>query len=404
MMRTRKYFLALAFSLSMTATAKDEFTALEQQQICIATPGLFDHSSAFTVDFAGLRSSDYSFPLPVGKAQLLGGNEIEVVTAKGDAVKSMFAGTVRLSRHTQGQGNVIVVRHDNGLETVYSHNAENLVTVGDRVKAGQTIAIVGNDGKQGKLHFCIMVNGGRMNPEMILSVKNHRLLKNTLLCKKKETGDYVDLSIVDGGNHSGGKGQRKDDTKKAVNRNLMAQASADGMPGEPFADKNSFTLNLPNFDPGEWSYPLPDAKVISNYGRRGGRSHTGVDIKTKPNDEILAAFDGVVTQSGPYYAYGNVIRIKHHNGIETVYSHNSKNLVKVGDKVKAGQVIGLTGQTGRATTPHLHFECRVNGRHFDPARIFDHLNHSLKQEQVTFTKKQGTVVITAEKNYMAKGK
>ena len=78
--------------------------------------------------------------------------------------------------------------------------------------------------------------------------------------------------------------------------------------------------------------------------------------------------------------------------------------MKVGDKVKAGQVIGLTGQTGRATTPHLHFECRINGKIFDPANIFDHLNHSLKMEQVTFTKNGNTITVRGEKNYMAKGK
>ena len=127
-----------------------------------------------------------------------------------------------------------------------------------------------------------------------------------------------------------------------------------------------------------WSYPLPGAKVISPYGRRGGHSHTGVDLKTKPDDQILAAFNGEVVFSAKYGGYGNLIRIRHANGLETYYSHNSQNLVKVGDHVKAGQVIALTGQTGRATTAHLHFETRVKGSPRNPATYFDHTNHTLR--------------------------
>lgn len=173
---------------------------------------------------------------------------------------------------------------------------------------------------------------------------------------------------------------------------------------DPFAGGNKYTLNLADLNPDEWCYPLPGAKVISQYGRRGGRTHSGVDIKTKPNDKILAAFDGVVTMSQSYSGYGKCIRIKHPNGIETLYSHNSKNLVKVGDHVKAGQVIALTGRTGRATTEHLHFECRINGQHFDPAKIFDHTAHAVKLDRLTFTKRGKSVSIKTERNYMAEGK
>lgn len=120
-----------------------------------------------------------------------------------------------------------------------------------------------------------------------------------------------------------------------------------------------------------WHFPLPGAKVISPYGKRGGRTHSGVDLKTKPNDNIYAAFEGEVIFSDVYHGYGNYIRIKHPNGLETCYSHNSKNLVKKGDHVKAGQIIALVGQTGRATTPHLHFEVRINGKTRNPANYFD---------------------------------
>ena len=135
--------------------------------------------------------------------------------------------------------------------------------------------------------------------------------------------------------------------------------------------KDATNTHHPTSNTQHWCYPLPGAKVISPYGSRGGRTHSGTDLKTKPNDNILAAFDGEVVFSGSYYGYGNLVRIKHVNGLETYYSHNSVNLVKEGQHVKAGQVIALVGQTGRATTPHLHFEIRVNGKTRNPADYFD---------------------------------
>lgn len=379
--RNLKIWLLAATALAAQQALADDFTQAEQQQISIATPGLFSHSNAFTVDFSILGKSEYSFPLPVGKAKVVGGGEMEITTRKGDAVKAMFEGQVRLSRHTASHGNVIVVRHDNGLETVYCHNAQNLVKVGQNVKAGQTIAIVG--GKEGKV-FCtvaIMVNGGRINPETILDVNSHNLRRSTLLCTNK--GNHVEVTSV------GTKGGKKQNDIKDIDK-------------DPFEKSNEYRMNLAHFNPGEWSYPLPGSKVISPYG--GKRNHSGVDIKTVPNDKILAAFDGKVTMSGPYYGYGNCIVIKHANGLETLYSHQSKNLVKVGDNVKAGQVIGLTGRTGRATTEHLHFETKFMGKRFDPALIFDHLNKSLKQDMVVFTKNGKSVNIKSHKNYYAQGK
>ena len=93
----------------------------------------------------------------------------------------------------------------------------------------------------------------------------------------------------------------------------------------------------------------------------------------------------------PFAAYGNCVQIRHLNGLTTLYSHNSKNLVKAGDMVKAGQVIALTGQTGRATTPHLHFETRINGQAVNPNTYFDHATHSLRLN--AFSKKKDGYVI-----------
>lgn len=382
----------LMLSLSSFMPAKNEFTAAEQQQVSIATPGLFAQSQAFNVDFEIFRDKEYSFPLPVGKASLINGNSVmRISTAKGDAVKAMFDGYVRLSRKTESMGNVIVIRHDNGLETVYANNAENLVKVGQSIDAGQTIAIVGTREGETYCDFSIMVNGARINPETIIELKSHKLRRQTVQFRKE--GNRIGIKVIGGKDSSVSKNDKNDRNNKETNKKSGSSRSDHAMtldPDEvydPFTITNTFLLDLEKIEEKAWAYPLPDARVISPYG--GARRHSGVDLKTKPNDEIYAAFDGVVVASGPYYGYGNCIRIKHAYGLETLYSHQSKNMVKKGDKVKAGQVIGLTGRTGRATTEHLHFEVSFGGKRLDPAIIFDHSNHKLKAATLHLTKGKG---------------
>lgn len=379
----------LMLSLSSFMPAKNEFTAAEQQQVSIATPGLFAQSQAFNVDFEIFRAKEYSFPLPVGKASLINGNSVmRISTSKGDAVKAMFDGYVRLSRKTESMGNVIVIRHDNGLETVYANNAENLVKVGQSIDAGQTIAIVGSREGETYCDFSIMVNGARINPETIIELKSHKLRRQTVQFRKE--GNRIGIKVIGGKDSSVSKNDRnnKETNKKSgSSRGDHAMTLDPDEVYDPFTITNTFRLDLEKIEEKAWAYPLPDARVISPYG--GARRHSGVDLKTKPNDEIYAAFDGVVVASGPYYGYGNCIRIKHAYGLETLYSHQSKNMVKKGDKVKAGQVIGLTGRTGRATTEHLHFEVSFGGKRLDPAIIFDHSNHKLKAATLHLTKGKG---------------
>lgn len=370
----------LMLSLSSFMPAKNEFTAAEQQQVSIATPGLFAQSQAFNVDFEIFRAKEYSFPLPVGKASLINGNSVmRISTAKGDAVKAMFDGYVRLSRKTESMGNVIVIRHDNGLETVYANNAENLVKVGQSIDAGQTIAIVGTRDGETYCDFSIMVNGARINPETIIELKSHKLRRQTVQFRKE--GNRIGIKVI------GGKDSSVSRNSGGLGKGRKAMTLDPDEVSDPFTITNTFRLDLEKIEEKAWAYPLPEAKVISPYG--GKRRHSGVDLKTKANDEVVAAFDGEVVASGPYYGYGNCIRIKHAYGLETLYSHQSKNFVKKGDKVKAGQVIGLTGRTGRATTEHLHFEMSFGGRRLDPAIVFDHSNHKLKAATLHLTKGKG---------------
>lgn len=143
-------------------------------------------------------------------------------------------------------------------------------------------------------------------------------------------------------------------------------------------------------------YPYP-GKFLSGYGPRGRSMHTGVDIKGIKNDTLRAAFAGTVRMSKPYSGYGNCVVIRHRNGLETLYGHNSRNLVRVGDAVQAGDPIALIGRTGRATTEHCHFEVRVQGQHVNPALILDCQNHKLRSGVLSVTKQTNGRIVAANR-------
>lgn len=123
-------------------------------------------------------------------------------------------------------------------------------------------------------------------------------------------------------------------------------------------------------------------KVISHFGPRLKRFHAGTDIKLELGDSVRAAFTGVVTRSSKYYGYGLLVVLRHNESVETYYSHLSKLLVKVGDTLKVGSVVGLGGRTGRATTEHLHFEFRVNKIAYDSEKLFDFKNQRLLANEI----------------------
>ncbi|MCW9023691.1 MAG: M23 family metallopeptidase [Gammaproteobacteria bacterium] len=96
--------------------------------------------------------------------------------------------------------------------------------------------------------------------------------------------------------------------------------------------------------------------------------HSGVDFAGKMGSEVVSVAAGVVTFSGRKSGYGNLVEVNHGKGYVTRYGHNSKNLVKVGDTVKKGQVVSAMGTTGRSTGPHVHFEVLLNGRAVNPKK------------------------------------
>lgn len=147
------------------------------------------------------------------------------------------------------------------------------------------------------------------------------------------------------------------------------------------------TVKLVLNNPAETPFHFPfKGKLISKYGWRSGRFHSGMDIKLELGDTVVNAFDGKVRISRVMSGYGKMVVVRHNNGLETVYSHLSKILVKNNQLLKAGDPVGLGGRTGRATTTHLHFETRFLGEHFNPDRIMDFENHILTKDTLAIHK------------------
>jgi hypothetical protein len=119
-----------------------------------------------------------------------------------------------------------------------------------------------------------------------------------------------------------------------------------------------------------WAPPLDYTPITSHFGYRWKRWHKGTDIDLETGDPVYAVFDGIVRISGVQGAFGRCIVIRHYNGLETVYAHLSQLHLSENTPVKAGDLIGRGGNTGRSTGSHLHFEMRYEGNPFDPENVF----------------------------------
>ena len=159
---------------------------------------------------------------------------------------------------------------------------------------------------------------------------------------------------------------------------------------------NTYTTNFEVQIPSEYKIdlrnfcmPTPSRLVNSHYGYRRSfrRQHYGTDIKVFVGDTIRAAFSGkvrVVEDQGYRRGYGKYVVIHHPNGLETVYGHLSRHLVKPDQIVRAGEVIGLGGNTGRSTGSHLHFETRFLGQFINPEKLFDFEAQDVKGDYYLF--------------------
>lgn len=159
----------------------------------------------------------------------------------------------------------------------------------------------------------------------------------------------------------------------------------------------SYTVDLTGF-----RMPTPSTRITSPYGPRWRRMHNGLDIKVNVGDTIVAAFDGKVrVVKFERRGYGNYVVIRHDNGLETVYGHLSKQLVEPNQIVKAGEVIGLGGNTGRSTGSHLHFETRFLGIAINPALMFDFPRQDIVADTYTFRRTKGQESVAGSHDSMA---
>ena len=134
----------------------------------------------------------------------------------------------------------------------------------------------------------------------------------------------------------------------------------------------SLVLGTPDFREERITLVWPvEGPVISIFGQRSRGWHAGIDITADMGSEVYAAAPGTIVYSGWIRAYGQVVKIQHTNGFITLYAHNQKNLVEVGEDVEAGQLIATVGRSGHATGPHVHFEVRRDGKAYNPLHLLE---------------------------------
>lgn len=178
----------------------------------------------------------------------------------------------------------------------------------------------------------------------------------------------------------------------AESENEILVVSDSSMIHMPRMDLSTMTepvlVQLTNPQKGEmFVFPTPEiARATSHFGPRRRRFHYGVDLAMPTGQPIYAAFDGVVRISKYNRSYGNLVVVCHTNGLETYYAHLSKRHVSPGTQVRAGDIIGLCGNTGRSYGSHLHFEIRYKGNALNPENVMDCQTRTLRAPSLTLTK------------------
>ncbi len=160
----------------------------------------------------------------------------------------------------------------------------------------------------------------------------------------------------------------------------------------------TYPFNI-TFTDSTFASPIKRGKVVtSHYGWRNRRAHKGIDIDLITGDHVMAMLDGKVRYVKYHSGHGRVVVIRHFNGLETVYAHLSKQLVKVNDTVKKGQIIGKGGTTGNARGSHLHLEVIYKGIYINPEYVFDFSeDNKIRSKNIWVTKKWATPYVHSSK-------
>lgn len=200
MKHTLSFIFLLWMALGLKAQDKPTFSSMEVNHLRVPTPGLFADGKPIVVDLDSLGKTSFTFPLkgakvisPYGGRRRHAGADIK--TCPKDTIRCPFDGVVRLSKRYSAYGQLIVIRHAGGLETVYSHNQTNFVKSGDVVKAGDPIALTGRTGRAttAHLHFETRFNGQHFNPNLLFDLSKNVLRSGLLKCVKKGRGISVKL-------------------------------------------------------------------------------------------------------------------------------------------------------------------------------------------------------------------
>ncbi len=175
---------------------------------------------------------------------------------------------------------------------------------------------------------------------------------------------------------------------------LMAVFNDHWNPNTLFSYKDIALSDLPNeieieaaSNLSHFHMPILTGRITSRYGMRRSRHHNGIDIGAPQGTPLYATFDGRI-RCAMYHSggYGNIVIIRHTNGLESWYGHMCRIIVSAGEYVKSGQIIGYLGNTGRSTGPHLHYELRYKDQVFDPSFIIDFDNKNLRYTRFTLEK------------------
>ncbi len=156
-------------------------------------------------------------------------------------------------------------------------------------------------------------------------------------------------------------------------------------PKKDFSKKTDTTLIVLQDRIGKFVVPV-NGRITSHFGPRRSRYHYGTDIDLETGDTVRCAFDGMVRITQYNKGYGNVVVVRHDNGLETLYGHLSKIMTDSNKTVKAGDVLGLGGNTGRSYGSHLHFEVRYLGTPFNSEKIVDYNNKKLISDTLQLCK------------------